>query len=72
MRIIEPGDPRKALDIRVFKCLKCGCVFEAERGEYEFGNQLDPGPYCQCPCCGYTVHQSLDDEYYNGICKMRG
>lgn len=61
MTIIEPGDPKKVLDIRRFKCRACGCLFEAERGEYEYGNQIDPSAYCVCPCCGNVAGELRKD-----------
>lgn len=56
MEIIKQGDKEKArkkkLDIRRFVCPDCDCVWTATNEEYSYGNQLDPGPWMDCPCCG--------------------
>lgn len=56
MEIIKQGDKEKArkkkLGIRQFVCTDCDCVWTATNEEYTFGNQLDPGSYMDCPCCG--------------------
>lgn len=58
MKIIVPGDLEKArlknLCIKTFECPDCGCKFEATSEEYEYGTQLDYGPFMTCPCCGKT------------------
>lgn len=67
MKILKSGDPRIALGIRIFDCDICGCVFEAERGEYDCGNQFEPSPWCTCPCCNQIAYEASDvkRELYN-------
>lgn len=60
MRIIKDGTI-PSTTIR-FICDNCGCIFEAEKGEYGYSSQLEVlhdglGSYkCQCPCCQRTVY----------------
>lgn len=50
MNIIKPGEiPKETIR---FSCSYCGCIFEADKGEYETGPQYDPGYTCRCPTCG--------------------
>lgn len=58
MKIIKEGlsceeIERKRKGIRRFKCDFCGCVFEAEQGEYKcnqyYNSELSYA--CQCPKC---------------------
>lgn len=54
MEIIKLGrNPKPISAIRRFKCTYCGCVFEADKNEYECGSQYSDFYYsCKCPCCG--------------------
>ena len=56
MEIIKHGDLDKAKKKRLhsltFTCPDCECVFVADITEYEWGDQIHPGPYVDCPCCG--------------------
>lgn len=56
MEIIIPGDLEKARKKNLrplqFTCPDCECIFVAGNNEYEWGSQLEPGPYATCPCCG--------------------
>lgn len=60
MKIIKPGKPPSSA--RVIKCSNCGCVFEAEKGEYKPSSQMEvihdglDNYKCDCPCCGITVY----------------
>ena len=35
IKIIKPGKFKSPKDTRRFLCLNCGCVFDADRGDYE-------------------------------------
>ena len=51
MKIIKAGKvPEKVKRDKRFECLKCGCVFDAEEGEYKCEEFY--GYSAQCPCCG--------------------
>lgn len=56
MRIIKEGNP-DAVKRRVrFTCRRCGCVFEADFGEYDVDCQYNQEYYsCNCPTCGALV-----------------
>lgn len=60
MKIITPGDPdaRRKKYLKIFTCTLCGCVFEAEAGEYESRaagyNETDY--VAVCPCCGENTY----------------
>ena len=59
MRIIKEGKIPK--ETKTVECGYCGCVFEVEKGEYEYTSyiaQWHDGAkpyYCKCPCCKYEV-----------------
>lgn len=60
MRVIFAGDTSKARAWVKFTCHECGCVFEAERGEYRERlknkkNGHDRWFYTECPCCNRDV-----------------
>ena len=56
MKIIKDGvipDETKR-----FVCSKCGCVFDASKGEYRenfYCGQILEGFSCKCPTCGEDV-----------------
>lgn len=57
MNIIKDGNKeiaeRKRKQTKCFECRMCGCVFEADKGEYtDTGCQWDYYYYAKCPCCG--------------------
>ena len=57
MKIITPGNIELAEEVRRFSCDKCGCVFEAKRGEYKSGSKCNEVYYhCKCPTCGKVVY----------------
>lgn len=57
MKIIKEGDLNKLKEIKHFECKKCGCIFEAEKDEYKWGNQYNETYYyCKYPCCHQTVY----------------
>lgn len=59
MKIIKHGTPKYNNPDRKFKCGYCGCVFEAEHGEYQEGmNEYNKGYYFSvCPECGRLANE---------------
>lgn len=58
MKIIKHGKPKYNKPDRCFKCDSCGCVFEAEYGEYKTGSQYNETyRYCKCPECGKQANE---------------
>lgn len=62
MTVLKEGDCERAkqsvLKTRKFECDFCGCVFEANRGEYKSASQYNCIDYfCKCPCCGYRADE---------------
>ncbi len=56
MNIIKKGVPERLKETKRFECIKCGCVFEAEKCEYEFDTQYSELYfYCKCPRCGNSA-----------------
>ena len=60
MKIIKDGDPSIVKQIIRFVCPKCLCIFEAEKGEWEYAptiaQQRGEGTYrIICPCCKNVV-----------------
>ena len=45
-----------------FECKACGCIFEANRGEYRASSNMEvmvgvlPAYKCACPTCRKTVY----------------
>lgn len=60
IKIIKPGRPG---EIKRFTCSRCGCVFEADRQDYEEVHILSNGYYLKidCPCCGYIIHKPRNE-----------
>lgn len=59
MKIIKEGNTVKLT--KVFKCKKCGCIFEAGSSEYKGTPQIGvmqglPCYECECPTCGNPVY----------------
>ena len=60
MKIIKQGKTKEELKVilnatKRFECKTCGCVFEADKGEYveeEYGTT-----YCACPNCGKNAFE---------------
>ena len=60
MKIIKEGivDPVT----KRFECKACGCIFEANRGEYRASSNMEimvgvlPAYKCACPTCRKTVY----------------
>ncbi len=65
MKIIKEGDPDGVKRRVRFHCKRCGCVFEADSGEYTtiFRSMLElylneESYSCQCPTCSAVVTSS--------------
>lgn len=55
MKIIKEGDINRLKKVKLFECMACGCVFEADRTEYV--HQYSQRENCdwyeiKCPTCG--------------------
>lgn len=62
IKIIKPG--KKPDAVKRFTCRHCGCVFEADEGDYELVFNLSNGNYVlkvDCPNCRYIVVKSRDE-----------
>ena len=66
MKIIKPGEiPKETIR---FSCGYCGCIFEADKGEYEKGPTYDPDYTCRCPTCGRGCSAPCkEDNYFMGL-----
>ena len=51
MKIIKNGDMEKVNNPKIFECKKCGCVFEANYGEYRYSFGTEPSVFARCPMC---------------------
>lgn len=59
IKIIKPGKIKNPRDTRRFTCLLCGCVFDADRGDYEAFDQYQTTDYAAiCPTCHHTTYRS--------------
>lgn len=63
MNVIKGGDKelaeRKIKKTKRFECEICGCIFEADKGEYKSSNcQWDFYYYAKCPCCGRNADEA--------------
>lgn len=57
MKIIKPGDKDKLKETKYFLCEYCGCEFEADKCEYNVGEQYNETYYYHpCPTCGKNVY----------------
>lgn len=67
MKIIRPGLPKEELERRLketkrFECEKCGCIFEADKGEYTHTTQYNETHYyCKCPNC--KIHNAYEVKW---------
>lgn len=61
IKIIKLG--KKPSTIEQFECPRCGCVFKADKGDYELAYSLLNGYYFKidCPCCGYIIRKSCNE-----------
>jgi hypothetical protein len=55
VKIIKQGE--KAVGTVRFECRSCGCIFEADEGEYECYDV--PIVFAKCPCCGKDVSATV-------------
>lgn len=65
IKIIKQGKIKELKGTRRFTCLFCGCVFDADRGDYEaIDGQYNETVYrAFCPTCHYsTCRSELLDE----------
>ena len=57
MKIIKQGLSKEKLEKKLkqtkrFECKTCGCIFEADEGEYEYEDDyIYSAHYCKCPNC---------------------
>ena len=63
MFIIKDGDKelaeKKRKQTKLFECKICGCVFEADKGEYLIRDfRFDVMYYAKCPCCGDKTYEA--------------
>lgn len=60
MKIIKKGNLEKPKQIKRFQCDNCGCVFEAEKGEYKYvvATRNEEFYICECPYC----HKETSNE----------
>lgn len=59
MKILQQGVLRTYT--KKFSCTKCGCIFEADKGEYKGVSQMEyfdtrMSYKCNCPTCGEVVY----------------
>ena len=61
IKIIKLG--KKPDTVKRFKCRNCGCVFEADRQDYEEVYILSNGYYLliDCPTCGRRISRLRDE-----------
>lgn len=65
IKIIKKGKLKNPKDTRRFTCLFCGCVFDADRGDYEVtdGQYNETVYWASCPtCCHSTCRSEPIDE----------
>lgn len=55
MKIIKKGRIEKVKRTKRFQCHECGCVFEADQGEYEEAETQWDIAGAVCPCCNHTA-----------------
>lgn len=60
MEIIKIGDLKRLVPKITFECKRCGCIFKADKDEYNTGWTSNGIKYstCVCPTC-------------NSICSVR-
>ena len=57
MKVIKQGLSKEQLEKKLkqtkrFECKTCGCIFEADEGEYEYEDDyIYSAHYCKCPNC---------------------
>lgn len=74
MQILKEGNISNSA--KIFKCEKCGCVFEADKDEREITNcwitppEPEPIFYYICPTCGYKIDAKKGDAHYKVQVKI--
>lgn len=67
IEILQKGDVSLLKNIRVFSYYACGCVFKADKTDYNIDSQYNEITYyCKCPTCNTTVTRSTDMNTHNG------
>lgn len=62
-RIIKKGDLNKIYKIKTFNCDHCGCIFEADLGDYKRGSQYNEVYYyVPCPYCNSIVYKDEGED----------
>ena len=58
MEIIKQGNIELTKKIKQFTCASCGCIFKADKNEYEYAGSSYDGAYWKhkCPTCGIWVY----------------
>ena len=60
MEIIQKGNINAIKGNIQFECERCGCIFKADKDEYE--TMLDCHNeliyLCNCPTCGFVVYET--------------
>lgn len=60
MKIIKKGREKDLKKTKRFTCRECGCVFEADKGEYQSGQQYNETYFfCKCPFCGKEAPETV-------------
>ena len=61
IKIIKPG--KKPETTKRFTCKHCGCVFKADKDDYEEVYSLSNGYYLliDCPTCGRIISRLRDE-----------
>ena len=60
MKIIKTGNLNKLKRTKRFECGHCGCIFEAELGEYHVDTQYNwDYCYCKCPICHRDAYETV-------------
>ena len=63
MKILKQGKSKEELKAilnatKRFECKTCGCIFDADKGEYETEEvQIYSYHYCECPNCGQKANE---------------
>lgn len=60
LKIIKEGTKERLDRLKRFECEKCGCIFDADKTEYESGSQYNDTYYfCKCPFCGNDMYNEI-------------
>lgn len=63
MKIIKEGKTKEELEAilketKMFECKTCGCIFEADKGEYKYEEDYIYSVYCcECPNCAKIAYE---------------